>query len=1262
MRRFFKIFTILLILTVTAGLVTLGILYQRGDLHRRAQKAFTSIVAGQLDAQIEIGRLSGSLVQTLQIEELRLFRSADTLLQVDTLRCRWQPLSLLWGRLTLNRIELSGARIALRQTGGQGWNYEHYFKPSGEPAGQKWTLLFKSIRLRNAALLVQPAGGSAAPEVLRIPLLAASARISPSGWRISLAEGQADLLSSGLTITRLQARAAGNDRTLLIDPLHLETPSSRLEGRLEAGLGRSAPFTMTLRCDSLAAADLAPLIHWRPPFTRLGVGLSASGRRDSIAVDLLAGAPEGSAELHGWLKPAGSAAGRLTLEGLQTAFLIGEPGVVDAAVDFSGTGFTASARQWQMQGWLHHTLMDTLGLASTDFTARLDHKTLSLQADAPGEKSRIHATGRLQLEPDPLYDLQFAAAGVDLARLLDRPGLASDLNLDLHLEGRGMTRAGARASARLRGHPSIIAGIAIDTLYAAGRLDFAGIDLDTLQLAAPGLHAVGRGSWRASGPLTTDLTISLKEHRSLTQWLDADSVRLNGTVEAALSGAADSLVISATARLGESSYEAFHSREITAGLTALWQDSPRAELRLSASSLSNGGTALADSLFLHGRYKDGLYTAESAVTFSDSLSARIALEAGRQESLWQLLLPGLELNEGGGLWSLDGAIPRLTFGEDSLALSGLALRRGDQRIELGGTLDLTDSLTFHLNLENIELQQWRRFIPGAPALDGTLSVHAALTGIAARPRIVTTIRAEELEVAGLPLATLQFSSLLEDSLLIWDGTLTQSASNTLLFSGLLPLRLRWPLPRTLIADTDSIDIAVRTRELQAGILSAFLPSLDLRGTLSGDLVLTNTWKEPLPGGYLELRKGSFIAPYLGKPYQPIEARIDLEPSRVVLSRLSAAGGEGRLQGDGFWRFELDETGPAFKELYLRLKSSRFTAADGPEITLVLDGTVELSGLLEEPKLNGALRIERARFDLPALTETPSTLMQADLPLLMVTRGDTTSQSYDRKILQPEWLPFVERLRGSVRLEIPRNTWLRSPELNIEISGNLDLAKEGDHFGLFGSIEIVRGNYDLFSRRFDIKEGRLTFAGGDNLPEMNLQADHIFRSQDKAKHTLSLTATGELRKPLLSFTLDDQPIAENDAVSYLAFGRSFADLTHGERNNLVASQLQLSGDTFRQILTGQIAGEVTRSLQQTLDLDVIEFRGDQNWRQSTVVVGKYLTNDLFISYERQLNLKRTGEVAPEQVTLEYEIIRSLFLQATRGDENSTGFDLIFKWEK
>jgi len=1261
MNRTFMMIPVLLVLALAAGLTTLGFLYQRGDLHRRARQAVAELAAGALDGEIEFGRVSGSLLQTVQIEDLRLFRTADTLLQIDTLRFRWRPLSLLRGRLTLHRVELSGLRIALRRSGDQSWNYERYLKTAGESSGREWTLQLSSLRLRDSAVLVQPAGDNPAPVLVRIPRLAADARLSPAGWRIGLEEAEADLPLQGIRITGLQAGAAGSGRGLVFDLVRLETPFSRIEGNLEAGFEPRATVALTLRADSLAAADIRPLTGWSPPLARVGMQIRAAGYRDSIAVDLTLGAPEGSAEWKGWLKPAGAAAGRLTLNGVQTAALLGISGEGAAVVDFAGSGFNSVEAQWQAGGRLQHTFLDTLTLGEIDFEAHLDRTSLTLLAGAPGRHGRIRASGTLQLERDPRYDLLISAKEINLADWIKLPGLASSLNLDLHLEGQGMNRE-TRTSARLSGHPSVIAGFAVDTLYAAGWINPAGIDLDTLRLTAAGLQAEGRGRWRAKGPVSAGLTLALTEHTRLADWLGADSVRLNGTLQAALSGTADSLAVNATARLHDSAYDAFRIGKITAGLDGLWNGRPHAAMRLAAASLHSGDSPLADSCLVNGRYDNGIISTESVLTFSDSLSAHLTLEAARRDSLWQFQLPGLEVREHNSLWRLDEAIPKLTLGQNRLALSGLLLRRGEERIQLGGTLALDDSLDFVLSLEKMDLQRWSDLFPGLPALSGALNLHAILKGTAASPGIVTTIRAEDLEVAGLPLGTFQFGSRFEDSLLIWDGTLNQSASNTLLFSGLLPLRLRWPLPKTLIADADSIDIAVRTREMQIGLLAAFLPGLDLRGTLSGDLLLTHTWQEPRPGGYLELRNGSFIAPYLGKPYSPVTARFELEPNRVVLSRLSAGGGEGRLLGEGFWHFERREQGLQFGEMLLRLKSDRFTGADGPELTLVLDGTIELSGLPAGPRLKGALRIERARIDLPAFTESPSTLMQADLPLLMVTRGDTARQSYDRKILQPAWLPLVERLRGSVRLEIPRNTWLRSPEMNVEISGNLDLAKEDQSFGLFGSIEIVRGNYDLFSRRFDIKEGRLTFAGGDNLPEMTLQADHLFRSQDKSRHTLSLTASGELRKPLLSFTLDDQAIAESDAVSYLAFGRSFSDLTHGERSDLVASQLQLSGDAFRQMLAGQIAGEVTRSLQQTLDLDVIEFRGDQNWRQSTVVVGKYLTNDLFISYERQLNLKRTSEVAPEQVTLEYEIIPSLFLQATRGDENSTGFDLIYKWEK
>ena len=94
----------------------------------------------------------------------------------------------------------------------------------------------------------------------------------------------------------------------------------------------------------------------------------------------------------------------------------------------------------------------------------------------------------------------------------------------------------------------------------------------------------------------------------------------------------------------------------------------------------------------------------------------------------------------------------------------------------------------------------------------------------------------------------------------------------------------------------------------------------------------------------------------------------------------------------------------------------------------------------------------------------------------------------------------------------------------------------------------------------------------------------------------------------------------------------------------------------------MAGQITRRLQKKLNLDIIEFKGEKDWRQATVVLGKYITNDLFLSYQREFSVGKTNEVVPEQVALEYEISRLLYLQATKGDDKATGFDLIWKFER
>jgi len=1261
-RLFLKILAVLLLLLLLVAIVTLTTLYLRGDLHRQVQTVLTRLLADNLDARIEIGRCNGSLLHTLEIESIRLFQQADTLAQIDTLRCHWQPLSLLWGQITFDRIEASGLRLSLRQLADRSWNLEHYFKSASDSSRSPWTLRFRALHLQDAAVSLRSANDAFAPQQIVIPLLAARGHISSRSWQFELAEARLNLAPLGLAIPALQARLQGSERLFELESLRLATPDSRLHGRLKARLGHSPIFTADLSLDSLAAADLTRLSGWTPPFSRARIALAAAGRPDSITIDLRVGAPQGRLRLQGWIKPTGAAAGRLEVAGLETSALLNLPGALDADLSFSGAGFSIARGLWQTSGTLSHTLLSRNGLSAVPLTATLAESLVTVRLETAGAIGSLKAAGTIDLGARPLYDLALAAEGLDLAPLTGVPALASRLHLNLHLAGQGFDPAASQARLWFAVRPSTLAGFALDTLYAVGEARLSDARFDTLMLGAPGLQGRGNSRWSRNGPFDLAWVFQLKNHHALAPLVGADSLCLNGLLQGRLSGSPDSLTLEATTRLRNSSYNTLHFKEVRAALTAEQGARFKASIGLNSGVIAAGASLHADSLELHAAIDGRQFTAQNRVIFNDSLRAELAFRAEDQDSLWQIDVTQLDVQHRHQLWHLEKPLPHIALRTSGFKLADLALVEGRQRLEMSGTLEMADSLAFRLDLENLDLAALAPYFPHIPGMNGALTWRAYLTGVATSPRIITSLGVEEIKLAGLPATSLQISGRLEEAQLAWDGTLNQGPENSAHFSGKLPLRLHWPLPLRLIEDDDPVELSVRTRDLQAGILAAFIPGLDIKGTLSGDLAIGKSWGDPQPGGYLELRNGAFVAPFLGRPYKPVTARLELAPPLLLLQSLRAAGGEGHLNGDGSWRFTLDHGHLSFQEMQLRLKADHFTAAESPELTLVLDGTLTLADQLTRPRLNGTLRVERARIDLAAFTETPSTLFQADLPLLLVARGDTSRQSYDRKALLPAWLPVVERSRGSIKLEIPRNTWLRTPEMNIEISGDLDLAKEGENFGLFGAIQIIRGNYDLFSRRFDIEEGTLTFTGGDNLPEMSLKAAHVFRSQDKLKHTLGFTATGELRKPVFTFTLDEATITESDAVSYLAFGRSFGDLTHGEKNDLVQSQLQMSGDAFKQLLAGQIAGEVTRSLQQKLDLDVIEFRGDQNWRQSTVVVGKYLTNDLYLSYERQINLGRTNEVAPEQVTLEYEIMRSLFLQATRGDEKNTGFDLIYKWEK
>jgi autotransporter translocation and assembly factor TamB len=258
--------------------------------------------------------------------------------------------------------------------------------------------------------------------------------------------------------------------------------------------------------------------------------------------------------------------------------------------------------------------------------------------------------------------------------------------------------------------------------------------------------------------------------------------------------------------------------------------------------------------------------------------------------------------------------------------------------------------------------------------------------------------------------------------------------------------------------------------------------------------------------------------------------------------------------------------------------------------------------------------------------------------------------------------FYNDLLGSLKIRIPRNSWLKSPDMRMEISGDLDLVKEKTDFEVFGSIDIIRGHYDLYGRRFTITEGEVIFQGGTEFnPVINLETEYIFRDTNREKRYLKFYASGKILEPTLKFTLDEKEISEGDAVSYIIFGRGMDELSFGQQSEIAGSGSN-KGLIVRDMVSSLVTSELTKTIGDEFNLDIIEIKAQDNWQSAAFVVGKYLTNDLFVSYQKEFGETQDDTFTPETITVEYELTKNLFLQLIEGDAKSQGFDFIFKFER
>ncbi|MEJ2060888.1 MAG: translocation/assembly module TamB domain-containing protein, partial [Gammaproteobacteria bacterium] len=603
-------------------------------------------------------------------------------------------------------------------------------------------------------------------------------------------------------------------------------------------------------------------------------------------------------------------------------------------------------------------------------------------------------------------------------------------------------------------------------------------------------------------------------------------------------------------------------------------------------------------------------------------SARLAIDGQWQGGRLKGRIAQFEVSPtGGAAWRLP-APSALTATTQAIQLAPTCLTdTGDSRQHLciEGTVSRQGPSPLDIDGHGIPLAVLNPGLPQGYLLAGRLDLKAHLTGTWQTPDATArlTTRGASLHTPRQqPAQTLAFA-LEPLTLQLQNRTLSVGLQATLPASGRLDGTLQvngFNTPRA------SLQGNLRGELPDLGFLQSFPLPVEIRsGSASLDIKTAGAADKPRLSGQARVDRLAFVLPLAG--IDVTDGSLDLTRSTTTSpwrTKGSAHSGKGTLE----WQGTVEGLDVARPRAQLTLSGHDFEALNltGIEASVSPDMTVDLNPDLL--KLRGRLTLDR--LDVHVRRPPPEAISIS--PDTEVVGRQTEKRSRG---------PAVD---AQLALDLGQNAHVSAYGLVGQIAGALELKQQGAQPPTAeGVVTLDKARYQGYGLDLPITSGRLLFAGPVDNPGLDITAE-----RKTADVTARLHLTGTLREPV-SQVSSEPALPQEEALSYLLTGHGLSDASRSDAALLVRAVASLHMDSE--------GGGLMNRLEQRTGLDEISVQGGESFDQTSLLLGKYLSPKLYLSYTQGM-LKRMSSIG-----LRYQLTPQVQVQIDSGEAQAA--DVLYR---
>lgn len=1274
-----------LLLLLLVLLVLAGLLIQTKPVKQKLAKVASQQASEMLNGQLKIGSIGGNFFNSLELKNILLTHHQDTLAFVPITEARYNLWPLVYGHLELHVVQLTQPYMHLEQVNDSTWNFQQLMKPSPAQTDTSSSATFSvdlsHFQIKEGRLKID-SPDTLIPQQVQHFNTTLSMSYSENKQAVRLSQFSLETIAPDLQLKQLAFVVHRERGKIELRDFTLQTHQNKLKGKASFNddpfLQASAQFeTDSLHLDEFTyfmsgfEVPAHPVLSVNGKMLKdsLNASLNLNDQQQTVHVNM------SSDNLAGFIQnnPSDSLLRyqlSSTLKNIVLSNWLSEPQLnylVNGKLHVRGEGFDPKTARIAVGGNFKDCVIEEKPVDDLQFTMNLENGTLDGEARGKGDFGSFWLKPQLKnLQTTPVYQAELRTEKLDLAQLTGNDSLKSDINLQANLKGEGFDPKSLLADGTIQMAKSKISQLDLDSLLARISFKNENLVIDSMMVKTPNSHLKVNGNYSLKSNSDLRFSAMFDNISDLQPYLPVIDLRTSGSLEGRLWGIPDSLNLQSTLRLDETQYADYIFNRV-------WVN-------------ANGKLTKKDTVFhAHGlaeQFQSNVLNLDSLVFNMDYQPDSIFISGKlANQDLQSQLQAGLHLGNSMRLtlsewnvdyksqhWKLAQTPAVLEFDSLSYRINHFKLASDDsdtaQFISATGQVSQKGENNFKLKAANINLNQLAGMFQYDIPASGSFSMNLALNGQADSTTLAGDFNIDKANFNGYSFSDFGGSLHTHDNRLALQSQIIPQDSGRVELSGSIPFELAMDSLQFNMNPKDSLDLKLTVSKFPLAVLQTFKLTDEIKGFINGDIAVKGTIESPDPIGNLRMKDGIVKVDRYGIDYRDIRFSMNFLRDKMRLDTFRIKSADGDLTADGQIDFSSDFYKGNISQSKINMKFHHFNPVNHPRFNMEVDGDVNMGGKKDSVQFDGDLTVPQSEFYLPAIYNLMGKVEAPEIPKPMLVQAreeqaapEDTTKSDSISVVPADTVDwsYFDHLVGKIKLHIPRNTWIKDEDMHIEISGDLEMIKHPSFFELFGTMDVVRGQYDLFGRTFVINEGTITFEGGEEMmPRVNINASYTFRNTDQVQQTLDVTITGTAEEPTVKFTVDGSSISEGDALSYILFGKSMNELSMAQQEN-VSGAGNLAGKAAASLLSSQL----TSYLGKKLNVDYIEVKGSGDFNNATVVVGKYITNNLFMSYEQRFGETDQKNMAKYEVKLEYELFRSLFFQLNNSSTDS-GFDVVFKF--